>query len=595
MVQFLEAAITAVRDLYSRSPALLRMSTRIRIIQAKEIHYGINLHSMFQTITTSAGILEMIKLLAAYYTSLDGLLNSTSTRMRFLQTLVLLLALLAEVDLEKVKEYVWETFGMKVDRFDLEMLILKVISLVSVNAEVFMKGLESAFDGLIEPEFSGQDHQTYRKFFIQQALVKGYILPIIPSNGGQKGLSWLAASSRDGLVCSKVFNRLQYSPPEQKLTFGGGTCSTSSFNNISPIRFEVRSSEKRILVTLAGTGKTYLVTSSELESLERWQPGTYTLRREGLDGDECSIIIQQEDLTAHLRAAADRLENLRVEFNVQVALARREQTSLSQHSFPEIKKLKSPIIIYKKVAIMESEIIGVTYEMDGREISRGDTRRVIKRELQELERAVHFAEEVANANILGITESDLRGHLDRATESLNDPKAKKAMEISLEFFEISSDLILASIDLDNTKFGEGVWFEYRAWSEAKDHLLHFEGWHDIIRRVRMLGVGIFDVLLASGLGLYALSLKPTEDDSWKNEIRVDDSIVLMGEYLVIVRTASVQQNGSSEPPICSMASSMKIIKSDDSFRRSTRRGANSSTARQVREAYAKLYAHSIFR
>jgi hypothetical protein len=160
----------------------------------------------------------------------------------------------------------------------------------------------------------------------------------MPSNVDLKGFSWFATCSRDGLVCSKIFNRLQYSTPGENYypKYGDNRVfSTVEFNDILPIRFEDRSSEKHVLVTLASSSKSYWVAPSELEDMTRWRLGTYTLQKEGLDGDECSMIIQQEDLTNHISIAAAHLEDLRLEFNVQVALARRDRTSLSKHSFPE--------------------------------------------------------------------------------------------------------------------------------------------------------------------------------------------------------------------------------------------------------------------
>ncbi|KAI4253486.1 MAG: hypothetical protein LQ352_003654 [Teloschistes flavicans] len=141
----LERMIEDARRLCIRSPILFRMSTRTRIISSKDTRYGVDHGPMFRTLTTSRGIREIISLSASYFNSLDST-NSNATvqsriRPRFLQMIVLLLSLLNDDDLSEIKDFLEATYGLKSDRRSLELCILKVVPLLSIDSEVFLKSL----------------------------------------------------------------------------------------------------------------------------------------------------------------------------------------------------------------------------------------------------------------------------------------------------------------------------------------------------------------------------------------------------------------------------------------------------------------------
>lgn len=141
----LERMIEDARRLCTRSPILFRMSTRTRIISSKNTRYGVDHGPMFRTLTTSRGIREIISLSASYYNSLDPT-DSKGTaqgrmRPKFLQMIVLLLSLLNNDDLAEIKDFLESTYGLKSDRRSLELCILKVVPLLSINSKVFLKSL----------------------------------------------------------------------------------------------------------------------------------------------------------------------------------------------------------------------------------------------------------------------------------------------------------------------------------------------------------------------------------------------------------------------------------------------------------------------
>ena len=141
----LERMIEDARRLCTRSPILFRMSTRTRIIGSKNTRYGVDRGPMFRTLTTSRGIREIISLSASYYNSLDSTGEKddlqSNIRPRFLQMIILLLSLLNNDDLADIKDFLESTYGLKADRRSLELCVLKVIPLLSINPKVFLKSL----------------------------------------------------------------------------------------------------------------------------------------------------------------------------------------------------------------------------------------------------------------------------------------------------------------------------------------------------------------------------------------------------------------------------------------------------------------------
>jgi hypothetical protein len=205
--------IEDARRLCIRSPILFRMSIRRHIISSVDTRYGVDHGTMFQTLTTSSGIKNIISRSAAYFNSLSSSGNTDKSqeaiRPRFLQMLVLLLALLNDDDLGEIAEFLETTYRINAERQHIEMLILKVLPLMSINSKIFLHAMVIAFDGpAVCP------HPTDKPFvwntFIQRILQLNYVLPGIVEQLGQPNLSWAIRWPEEGIKDSSIFNNLQY-------------------------------------------------------------------------------------------------------------------------------------------------------------------------------------------------------------------------------------------------------------------------------------------------------------------------------------------------------------------------------------------------
>lgn len=187
---------------------MFRMSTRRHIIASKNTRYGVDHGSMFKTLTTSTGIKNIISLSAAYFNSLSSSGNTDKSqqmiRPRFLQMLVLLLSLLNENDLMEIQDFLEVTYHLHADRQNIELLILKVLPLMSINSQIFVSGMVTATEG---PHVSPHPKDELRTWntFVERLVQHGYILPGTLEQLGELNRSWVVKYPEGGLKVSVIY------------------------------------------------------------------------------------------------------------------------------------------------------------------------------------------------------------------------------------------------------------------------------------------------------------------------------------------------------------------------------------------------------
>lgn len=182
IIVILDKMINDVRRLCSRSPTIFRLATRSKISKSKDTRYGVNYENVFATMTTSEGIRIFVERSVTFYLSLED--NSTDqeiVRPKFLQMLVVLLALLNDHDLKNIGGFLEETFKIPGDREGLEVLILKVLPLESINSKVFLEDLLIICNHNVSRINLRDPMQQVQQWqMLQQDLAeKGYILPLL--------------------------------------------------------------------------------------------------------------------------------------------------------------------------------------------------------------------------------------------------------------------------------------------------------------------------------------------------------------------------------------------------------------------------------
>lgn len=176
---------------------------------------------MFQTLTTSKGIKEIISLSASYFNSLDaykGVDHARSQKLlkpRFLQMITLLLSLLNDDDLNDIGEFLETTYNLRAERQHVELLILKVLPMMSINSKIFIKAMVTAFEGFqIAKKINLSEPSQHRQIwdaFLNRILVQGYFLAGDVTQLGRSKMSWAVKWPEDGFKSSSdVFKNLQY-------------------------------------------------------------------------------------------------------------------------------------------------------------------------------------------------------------------------------------------------------------------------------------------------------------------------------------------------------------------------------------------------
>jgi hypothetical protein len=207
--------IEDARRLFTRSPILFRMSTRQHIISSRNTRYGVDTGNMFQTFATSSAIKTVISMSSSYFNSLKQYreADQAKIRPRFLQMLVLLLSLINDGkflskylcegvnsvltgfnldDLRALAEFLQKTYRITAERQHLELLILKVLPLSSINSSIFLTALVTAIErplahhGAANPS----EQRVLWDQFIQVLLGLNYVLPGTIDQLGRSECSW---------------------------------------------------------------------------------------------------------------------------------------------------------------------------------------------------------------------------------------------------------------------------------------------------------------------------------------------------------------------------------------------------------------------
>ncbi|KAI4157298.1 MAG: hypothetical protein LQ342_008405 [Letrouitia transgressa] len=361
----LDTMIDDAHRLCIRSPILFRMSTRVSIINSENTRYGKNLGYMFRTLITSQGIKELISLSAAYYNSLDPNGSGDATqqviRPRFLQMIVLLISLLNNEDLAELRDFLEATYKIQADRRHIELLILKVIPLLSINPRVFLNALVPAIDGY--PLDNGdanadENHSHIWNVFIKQILEYGYILPGTVDYVGRKRLSWIIQWPDDGFKSTSIFNTLQYS----------GRLRT--INDIPPIEVHPGSGCTELTIVMTDDSK-YVMSPKDLDNIVYMTPGTYPLQETGAR-KRCSDLIIQENFLNNEFYQAVKMTNVIVHrVNQWLANPKRSGSMMSKlvrkrpdhQSF--LNDFRATGRLVEVFAMLNESTLAVTYKVDG--------------------------------------------------------------------------------------------------------------------------------------------------------------------------------------------------------------------------------------
>ena len=307
-------------------------------------------------------------------------------RPRFLQMLVLLLSMFSGDDLRQMADFLRSTYSIKPDRGDLELLILKVIPLTSINSEVFLSALIPAITGR-EVEKYGR-HGQWREHCWEELLKdlarRGYLLPGTVNDLGHDKLSWLLRWPKKGIHSSQAFGRLQYHGD-----------SVEGFNEIVPIRTGLGPEMTEMTVYLHQTDHPYIIHARDFEQIRNLEEGVYMMREAGDEGRECELSIRSEPLNDFANDAIRLVNKTFKRINADTsrsssrALSRRISFLGRDHRTPTIISQELPaaaLITRHEVRLEGTDMpIAIAWKCDGRLTSRMFMLQCLSRPVRKIE------------------------------------------------------------------------------------------------------------------------------------------------------------------------------------------------------------------
>ena len=532
----LETMIEDARRLCIRSPILFRMSTRVRIINSENTRYGINHGPMFRTLTTSKGIKEIISLSAAYYNSLDPTGSDDTTqkyiRPRFLQMIVLLLSLLNNEDLAEIKDFLEATYKLKADRRDIELLILKVIPLLSINPRVFLNALVPAIDGFPLEGSSvniDEDHSHIWNVFIKRILADGYLLPGTVDDLGRRCLSWIVEWPDDGFKSSSIFNNLQYA----------GRLRT--INNIPPVEVHPGSDCSELTVVMTDDSK-YVISPKDLDNIVYMTPGSYPVQ-ETAGGKRCfDLMIQETLLNGELYQAIKMTNEIVLRVNQWLANPRRGGNMLSKlvrkssdhQSF--LNDVRGTGRLVEVFATLNQATLAVMYKVEGRKVSRIDAVQNMARDIRQLRAFISHIEQrgdLADHGFFSVEKRELKHSLDQVKAQINLAEHSRT-RIGTDQ-ELSNEPIAKCLYPEGMHIGDiDVWNGYKAWCQEHNGCLHVEAMKSTISGFKWLTGEVIELSLHQRPSkLFVTPLKPVPEGRRDDEVRIGDIAMLLGQFVAV--------------------------------------------------------------
>ena len=521
----LDTMIEDARRLCVRSPVLFRMSTRARIINSKNTRYGIDQYDQFRTISTSKGIKEIISISASYYDALGpeggNVMNPRHIKPRFLQMIVLLLLFLNNDDLEDISRVLETTYRINAERAHIEILILKVIPLMSINPTLFLEALVPAVEGYrLEHSATEPRQPEYWDTLMKSLLYRGYILPAGIESLGRAQDSWIAKWPKHGCKSTKIFKHLQYTGDKLR-----------TINEIMPVDLHPEDSFTELTVRLLN-GREYTMDTRDIERVTTMSTGQYTIIDAEAGGRKVELEIEETHISVHLEQAVAKTNNIIDEINRLPATPRRKIRFSSRPSIGLLNNLDGSGRITKHVALLNQDVLASAYRFDGRKITRKDAwqkmagiDRSIDYLLKDLERRAADYEDKRGSGHISQALQDARSTLELAQ------RARRRFGDEQDY----SDEPIASVmyPTAETMGSSPLWHEYQAWYRSDQRLFYLKARIAPVTNVFWRQRDIVEISLEGHTAKYLA--KPLNVDDFKkaDEVQEGDHAALVGQYLML--------------------------------------------------------------
>lgn len=553
-VKLLEVMIEHARRLAIRSPILFRMSTRQQIARSKNTRYGVDHGSLFETITTSVGIKNIISKSAACFNSLDALRNDEHTeqsliRPKFLQMLVLLLSLLNDADLESISEFLEETYRIKADRTHIELLILKVLPLQSINKSIFVRDMVNAVQK--DPGTLPTSQEETWNSFIKELLELGYVLPGFTQQMGQPDVSWIVKFPRgEGFKNSYVFNNLQYHDQDHHI-------------NIIPSMNLAMDSDNGEVTSILTNGKRYLIRATDHQKITGMVFGDYSVTEATQQKRNCDLSVSEAFVNDFLNKAIQKTNHLLGIVNNYFATVktRRKIVKAITGRFEDMnlggarpKPYRYPDIagcgrLTWHQAKLNGELLAVAYKVEGKKIARRDLIRNLVNDTRKVNSMLHYIELEINRNDGRRKSEETKQTIAALQKAI--PEIRKLIVLTEQNKKVveNTNLDISDEPISQTIFPSHAtadridyWSQYNARLVDGRRHLRVEAYCKQVTKVTWISDEVIEINLINPMSkkegakqFFVSPLQYIAPEHRRWEIRVEDEVLMMGQHLVIVK------------------------------------------------------------
>jgi hypothetical protein len=456
--------------------------------------------------------------------------------------LVLLLSLLNDDDLSEIAGFLGDTYKINAERQHIELLILKVLPLMSINSRIFVNAIVLTFDGpdiQLDPKY--QDDAGIWKTFLTRRLKDGYIVPGTLDQMGQLDYSWIIKWPEDGIKDTHVFNNLQYNGEKRTI------------NEIPAIDLSFDSGSNELTVILTN-GSKYLVGTSDLEKITCMTRGRYSITQAELVARAFDLEVTEEVVNKTLFDAIYKLNNIIDQLNSYLASPRR-QNMLSRMSSMRLSRdnhshrttnsfspVKSSGRLTYNLARLNEQVLAAAYKVDGRKISRRDLIRNLASDLGKVGATIHVVETAMQSYDSRFVSGDVRQHINFLRQTLAEINVQVAQAEQTKARLDRHSVELPDEPVSKVLYPSGaertmnpVWNSYQAWYHHPDNLLYIEAQRYCVGDVVWISDDILEISFHNIPAKYFVSpLKTVLEGERFDEIRARDEVLLLGQYIMVV-------------------------------------------------------------
>lgn len=310
----------------------------------------------------------------------------------------------------------------------------------------------------------------------------------------------------------------------------------------------------------------YIAVNSDLENLIRMTPGRYSLTEVERTQRTFDLDISEVVISDPLHRAITRLNSTLVVINgflaaprrkdvlARISSIRRQSTGAGrdQHTpFPEIKA--SGRLTYHAAQLGEN-ILAEAYKVDGRKITRRDLIRNLASDLRKLRTTIHNVE-LAMQDFEGRRiASDVRSNLPGLRKALVEVSALATQAEQNKSSMQARGSQLADEPVVKVLYASGsdrsantLWYHYKSWYVSAENVLFIEAQRRQVNRVIWVSEDVIEVFFyGSAVKYFIAPLRPVlESEQWE-EVKEDDQVLLVGQYIVVVDPGDPQMRQPEE-------------------------------------------------